>query len=395
MLNALEAISHFLNLAALYPQNAFRQIRVGLKIKVASYPPKSLLIFTILLAMSGCCSLTNTCPTACESIIRAQNETIDSSSQIQLSELAPHIVEVPSAETNIFLPVTLREAIEAALMDSSVVRVLDGRINVASITPTDVLITEQRIAVEQGRFQPRLGASFDGSQIDQPPNAFFGPGIAANTRRDTASVFARVTQPLSTGGSVSLGLEPPLAYLYLPNGVDPGEFNPIYSTDYVLRVNQPVLRGAGRDVVLAPIQIARAQANQSRWALEEVLNSQIRSIAEGYWRLYAAHLELEAVKTILPLAEESVRVEELRWQADRSIPADVARARFQRDGFRRTQTVMQGNLRKRVLQLRQLLGGQPEVQPLLLPSERPSEDPPPEDASSRPSCLARCGLQVG
>ena len=282
-------------------------------------------------------------------------------------------------ESNVYLPLTLREAIEAALMDSSVVRVLDGRVNVATITPTDVLITEQRIAVERGRFQPRLTANFDGSKIDQPPNAFFGPGISANTRRDMANVFARVTQPLPTGGSLSLGLEPPLAYLSLPNGVGAGQFNPIYSTGYVLRVNQPVLKGAGRSVALAPIQIAQTQANQSRLALEEVLNSQIRSITEGYWRLYAAHLELEAVKTILPLAEESVRVEELRWKADRSILADVARARFQRDGFRRTQSVMQGNLRKRVLQLRQLLGGQPEVQPLLLPSERPSENSPPED----------------
>ena len=176
-----------------------------------------------------------------------------------------------------------------------------------------------------------------------------------------------------------MGLEPPLAYLYLPNGVAAGQFNPIFSTDYVLRINQPVLKGAGRSIALAPVQIAQTQANQSRLALEEILNSQIRSITEGYWRLYAAHLELEAVKTILPLADESVRVEELRWKADRSILADVARARFQRDGFRRTQSVMQGNLRKRVLELRQLLGGQPEVQPLFLPSERPSENPPPED----------------
>jgi outer membrane protein TolC len=208
-----------------------------------------------------------------------------------------------------------------------------------------------------------------------------------------SNVFARVTQPLTTGGSLSIGFEPPLAYLYLPQGVDPGEFNPIYSTTYVARVIQPVLRGAGSGVALAPIQIAQTQANQTRWALEDVLNSQIRSITEGYWRLYAAHLELESVKTILPLAEESVRVEELRWKADRSILADVSRARFQLDGFRRTQSVMQGNLRKRVLQLRQLLGGQPDVLPLFLPSERPSENPPPEDVptlvqtaiSNRPS----------
>ena len=360
---------------------------------VASYTPKTLCLSFLVIALSGCCSLTEMRPWTDAPVFRGQDGMPDNPGTAEPSAISPNPGEAQSAEPAIYLPLTLRDAIEAALMDSSVVRVLEGRVNVAAILPTDVLIAEQRIAAEQGRFQPRLTANVDRSKIDQPPNAFFGPGIAANTNREMSNAFARVTQPLTTGGSLSMGFEPPLAYLYLPEGVDPGEFNPIYSTTYVVRVNQPVLRGAGRGVALAPIQIAQTQANQSRWALEDVLNSQIRSITEGYWRLYAAHLELEAVKTILPLAEESVRVEELRWQADRSILADVARARFQRDGFRRTQSVMQGNLRKRVLQLRQLLGGQPDVLPFFLPSERPRENPPPEDAptlvqvaiSNRPS----------
>ncbi|HQX49329.1 MAG TPA: TolC family protein [Planctomycetaceae bacterium] len=288
----------------------------------------------------------------------------------------------PNQGPDVYLPLTLRDAIEAALYDSSVVRVLDGGVNVAAITPTDVLIAEQQIAVEQGRFQPKLAANYDGSRINEPPNAFFGPGIAANTRRDSVNAFARVTQPFSTGGSLSMGLEPPTAYLYLPNGVDPGEFNPLYSTDYVLRVNQPLLRNRGRAVTLAPIRISQLQANQSRWELEEVLNSQIRSLIEGYWRLYSAHLQLQAVKSILPVAEESVRVEQLRLEADRSILADVARARFQLDGFRRSKSTMEGALRTRVLQLRQLMNGEPNVQPLFLPSEKPSETPPPEDVST-------------
>ncbi len=290
-------------------------------------------------------------------------------------------LESPASEPTVYLPLTLRDALEAALADSSVVRVLEGRVNVASITPMDVLMAEQRIETERGRFQPRLSGTLDESRIDQPPNSFFGPGIAENVRRNETGVFARVTQPLTTGGSLSLGLEPPLAYLFIPTGVSAGQYNPIYSVDYVLKVNQPLLRGAGQGVTLAPIQIAQTQANQTRWELEEVLNSQIRSVTEGYWRLYSAHIELEAVKSILPLAEESVRIEQLRLEADRSILADVARARFQLDGFRRTRSVLQGNLRKKVLQLRQLIGGQPTVQPLFLPSERPSENPPPEDLS--------------
>jgi outer membrane protein TolC len=102
-------------------------------------------------------------------------------------------------------------------------------------------------------------------------------------------------------------------------------------------------------------------------------------VTEGYWRLYAAHLQVQAVNAVLPLAQESVRVESLRMNADRSIPADVARAQVQLDGFRRSESTVLGQMRKRSLQLRQLMGGDPQIVPLLLPSERPLELPPPED----------------
>jgi outer membrane protein TolC len=299
----------------------------------------------------------------------------------EFSPRTPHLSGT-QPEPNLYLPLTLLEAIESALADSSVVRTLEGRVNIASITPADVEIAQRRIDAERGEFQPRLRANFDGSKINQPPNAFFGPGIAANTRRDVASANARITQPLGTGGTLSVGIEPPTAYLYFPDGVGTGQFNPIYSTDYVIRVNQPVLRGGGRKVALAPIRIAETQSNQVRWELEEALNSQIRSITEGYWRLYAAHLQVQAVRGVMPLAEESVRIETLRLKADRSILADVSRARVQADGFRRTEVMMVGLVRKRVLQLRQLMGGQPIIEPLLLPSERPMETPPPADISS-------------
>lgn len=279
----------------------------------------------------------------------------------------------------IFLPLTLREAIESALSDSSVVRTLEGRVNVAQITPADVEIAEWNVEAQRGQFQPRLTGNLDATNVDQPPNAFFGPGISADTRRDVVDAGVSLEQPLTTGGLVSVGIEPATAYLYFPDGVSAGQFNPLYSTDYVIRVSQPILRGAGSQTAKAPIRIAQIQASASRHELEEVLNSQIRSLTESYWRLYAAHLQLQAVQAVIPLAEESVRIEDLRLKADRSILADLARAQVQLDGFRRTESTMQGELRRRVLQLRQLMGGQPLVEPLLLPSEQPMEATPPND----------------
>ena len=285
-----------------------------------------------------------------------------------------------STPPQMFLPLTLREAIESALSDSSVVRTLEGRVNVAQITPSDVEIAEWNVDAQRGQFQPRLSGNFDATKVNQPPNAFFGPGISADTQRDVVDAGISLEQPLTSGGLVSVGIEPATAYLYFPQGVGVGQFNPLYSTDYVIRVTQPLLRGSGSQTATAPIRIAQIQASASRHDLEEVLNSQIRSLTESYWRLYAAHMQVHAVRAVIPLAEESVRVENLRLKADRSILADVARAQVQLDGFRRTETTMLGELRKRVLQLRQLMGGQPMIEPLLLPAERPLEIPPPNDA---------------
>jgi len=56
-------------------------------------------------------------------------------------------------------------------------------------------------------------------------------------------------------------------------------------------------------------------------------------------------------------------------QAERSILADVARARFQLEGFRNTEQALRATVRRRVLELRQLMGGDAFLEPLLLPSE--------------------------
>lgn len=147
-------------------------------------------------------------------------------------------VEIPA--TSVYLPLTLRDAISAALADSTIVRTLDGSVNVASITPTNIIMAGQQIEVERGRFQPRLTGNLDASRINQPPNSFFGPGISANTRRDATDARVRIAQPLATGGSISMGIEPPTAYLFFPDGVNPGQFNPLYSTDFVVQRGREV-----------------------------------------------------------------------------------------------------------------------------------------------------------
>lgn len=274
------------------------------------------------------------------------------------------------------LALSLRDAVELALQNSDVVRVLGGRVRLASQTVYDTMIAAWEVQAAEGAFQPLITSKIEGSQVDEPPNAFFGPGISAQTQRDTLDFNLRLTKPLRTGGELSVGIEPPLAYLYFPEGVDPDEFNPSWSTAYVFRFRQPLLRGHGRDIATAPIQVAQLQSNQTQWALQEELNSLIRSVIEAYWNLYTAYVEQQAVEAVIPMAKESVRIEKLRFKAEQTIYADVARAEYQLEEMRLDAIRAAAEIRRRTIQLRQLIGGPTQLRPLIFPENIPIQTPP-------------------
>lgn len=253
-------------------------------------------------------------------------------------------------------PLTLRQAIYLALQQSDVVNVLSGTVQTAPTTAYDPQIARARIYEEAGQFDPRLDIGYEGSQINRPPNSFFGPGIQERTRRDEGNFTAEIEQRWITGTTVTAGYDPGLGYLFLPQGVSPGEFNPAHSAVFEVGVSQPLMRGAGIFANTASIQIARAQEEQSRYEFEEVTNQQVRSVCEAYWNLQAAYQRLKAIDAVIPLAEESRRIERLRFEAERTIYADLARAEVQLEEFVRQKIRVSALVRERAFVLNQLLG---------------------------------------
>ena len=312
-------------------------------------------------------------------VATAQTLTADANRSSQNGGPLPAVDRTGGKRPSV-LVLTLREAIQAALERSDMVRVLQGSIRLASDSIYDAMIAEWETRAAEGRFQPSIRARVEGSRVNEPPNAFFGPGLAAPTRRDTLDLSLRLTKPLRTGGELSMGIEPPLAYLYFPNGVDPGEFNPAWSSAYVFRFRHPLLRGAGKNVATAPIQIAQTRTGQSHWAVRQQLNGLIRSVIEAYWNLYAAYVEQQTLEAVIPMAEESVRIEKLRFQAEQTIYADVARAEYQLENLRMNAVRARAEIRRRTLQLKQLVGGARRMEPLLFPRDIPLQTPPDPDA---------------
>ncbi len=278
---------------------------------------------------------------------------------------------------------TLRDAVEQSLRRSDVVRVLQGSTVVVSpATRFDPEIQAARLALADSIFDPRISAGILTSRINEAPSTFFGPGLPQNTRRDEGDFTAALSKLWATGATTTLSYAPPLGYLFIPNGTSSGAFNPTYNAQTVLDVRQPLLRGAGTAVNLAPVRIAQLRLDQSAWDVKQALMGQVRSVEEAYWELQAAYVMLQAIDTVLPLAEEIFRVQQARLAAELVIRADVARAQVQLSQYRQTRIRYDAAVREREFRLRNLMGALAVDGGRLMPGDVPLQAPPTLDADA-------------
>ncbi|MEO8494471.1 MAG: TolC family protein [Planctomycetota bacterium] len=152
----------------------------------------------------------------------------------------------------------------------------------------------------------------------------------------------------------SVTFNPTPTYLYVPNNAS-SRFNPSYVGELQFDVTQPLLRGAGRAVNGAPIQISRIATEQSAWEFKKAVMASTRSIAAAYWDLHASHVAIRSIDEVIPLLEEVVRLQEENYKAEWVIYADVAKAYGQLHEFRQRRLQLRSTLIENELRLRNLL----------------------------------------
>ena len=250
---------------------------------------------------------------------------------------------------------SLRDAIQISLEKSDVVRTLGGAgVQIEPVTGYDPAIMQTRSNVASTVFDPKLNAGYLGSRINEPDGTFFGPGITQQVRRDEGGFTASVSKTWAAGTTTSIGYLPPLGYLFYPNGLV-GQFNPVFTSDLVVQIQQPLMRGAGWTVNLAPIHIAQLRTEQSVWDCKQATLAQVRSVETAYWDLQAALVTVDAMESILPLMSEIVRIEGHRAQSELSTSADVARASMQFDQLQQQRFQVRNDAVAKELRLRNLL----------------------------------------
>ena len=263
-----------------------------------------------------------------------------------------------------------------------------GGVVVEPVTRLDLDISSQARQIALSQFDPNIAAFLVGNDINRPANSFFGPGIQQQNKIDETEFNVKVNKVWQNGLQSSVGYEPSLAYLFFPQG-NGSVLNPTHSSDLVTRLEQPLLRGAGRNVNLVNLRVVEWRAQQSLCEIETAVQAQLRSIEQVYWKLHADYVRLRAIDTVIALAQQALFVVNARFDAERVVYSDVARAQVKLEDLFQQRLSAEQAIREASFNLAQLSGLELESTILLVPSNTPEFKPPQfEDQTVASSAIA-------
>jgi len=180
-------------------------------------------------------------------------------------------------------------------------------------------ISRKIVNEANARFEPLAFSGFDFVKTDTPISQTLD---ASQAKSHSAS--AGLAVPLRTGGEISL---------YSPfNRTETDNIfstlNPAYSSDFVLSLSQPLLRGGGLQTNTHAIRIAcyDAQIVQAQTKLEVM--RVLAAVDRVYWRLYAAYEELKVCKQQYDLATAQLERAKRKVSAGEAAEIEIIRAEY-------------------------------------------------------------------
>ncbi|HJZ94218.1 MAG TPA: TolC family protein [Gemmataceae bacterium] len=284
----------------------------------------------------------------------------------------PTTVSTPLPKDAPARDLSLDDAIGTALSNSRVVRVLAGDAVVASgQTVYEPAIANTRIDQEAAVFDPIFNAAALHSQSEQAQAVQF-PDFPARvlfqgTRTDTTDLLAGVTQRAPSGGI--FGADVRRTTTRAPGAL--GVLDSLTTSSAGVSLTQPLLRGAGADVNLAPVMIARINTERSFYQFKDAVLELVRGVVQAYWAVVAARIDAWARRQQVVQAEATLEWAEAR--KDVELPAQVALARSSLATFRANLIAAEANVLQREATLRNLLGVPPSDPHRLVLTSSPSD----------------------
>jgi len=253
------------------------------------------------------------------------------------------------------LELTLLNAIHMAMQNSDTLRVTSGISGTnAAATAYDQAIASTAVQEEFGFFDPQFDWTTGWNRVDQPPRITTDGAFLNRNQLDRADLESSLSKRLYSGGLASIEYD--TRYTFFP-GPNPGGFlNPQYFMPLTFRFSQPLLRDRGREVNLAPLEIAKIESKQSTWDFKQAALDSVRDVESAYWQAYAFEVEVKALEEVLPLFKEVVRINRERAAAEAAAPVDADQAETRHWQAERRLTEAQLDLADSLNLLRNLLG---------------------------------------
>ncbi len=271
---------------------------------------------------------------------------------------------------------TLNDAINIALGNSQVVRVLGGVTATSSgRTIYDSAITNTGIDAQRAVFDPNLRLNNAWSQIENPSASFdpFDPtnAIISGVQNEGYGLDVGLSKRNLLGGTTNLGVNSN------NNRITPGVYplNPSDRSATELSYTQPLMQGAGFAVNQAPIVLARIETERSYFQYKSAVQQSVQGVIEAYWVLVFAKTDLWAREQQVEQAQFAVDRAEARYAAREIGIGDVAQTQVALENFRATLLASQANVLQRQAGLLNILG-LPPYEPLRTIPVTPMLDQP-------------------
>jgi outer membrane protein TolC len=267
--------------------------------------------------------------------------------------------------------ISLDEAIQIALREANVIRVLTGvTASSSGRTIYDVAIVNTDIDQQNSFFDPNLSWNGSWTKTDQP-SGVFDPGIGSfiviGSGSDGINNSIELSQKMLNGADVSLNVNPSGTFDINPGSV----IDPVAQSSVEMALRQPFLRGYGRDANLTPIIVARINTERSFFQYKDSVQELVRGVIAAYWALVAARVDVWARQQQVEQAEFAYQRALARKKAELDRAADVAQARSALANFRAGLIAAKSNLILSETALRNILRMDPSATVELVPTSTP------------------------
>lgn len=233
------------------------------------------------------------------------------------------------------------------------------------------IIARDDIEAARSTFDPVITTGFDASNRSSPTAASAldgSPRPETSNRTFSAGVSQRLASGATIGASTGINRYGSNSSFSL--------INPDYTSDLSFSLRQPLLRGFGSTINLAPIARAQSRLRQSEFQLRQVVQEVVAETEIRYWDLAAAKARKAFYQLSLDLAESLLEETREREKLGLATNVDVLQAEASRALRTEDLILAQQAIEDNEDRLRNLIGTiSPDPEPSLLVATLPEIDP--------------------